>query len=152
MFYGTHNIWLLVRYFLTFIFLPRRSFHFSAMEPSTKSNLHNRDNQLLHQEAIQLNTHKTKISVPVESLALPEYHDGDVQTPTPSFPYFWLWLSAIWQGNNNNKRAARIAQKELPGALLVLIAHNDVLFIGTERWAQAARIRVKVYSVLWNVH
>lgn len=105
------------------------------MEPSTKSNLHNRDNQLLHQEAIQLNTHKTKISVHVESLALPEYHDEDVQTPTPSFPSFWLWLSAIWQGNNNNKRAARIAQKELPGALLVLIAHNDVLFIGTERWA-----------------
>lgn len=41
---------------------------------------------------------------------------------------------------------------ESPGALLVLVAHNDVFFIGTEQWAQAARIRVKVYSVLWNVH
>lgn len=150
MFYGTHNIWLLLKYFLTFIFLPSRSFHFSAMEPSTKSNLHNRDNQLLCQEATQPN--KTKISVPAESLALPEYHEGNVQTPTPSFPSFWLWRSALWQGNSKNKRAARVTQKELPGALLILVAHNDVLFVGTEGWTQAARIRVKVYSVLWNVH
>lgn len=47
---------------------------------------------------------------------------------------------------------SRTAQEELPGALLVLVAHNDVFFIGTEGWTQAARIRVEVYSVLWNVH
>lgn len=110
MFYGTNNIWLVVRYFLTFIFLPRRSFHFSAIEPSTKSNLHNRDNQLLHQEPAQPNTHKTEIPVPAESLALPEYHKGEVQPPTPSFPSFWL-CSAVWQGNGDNKGAARIKKE-----------------------------------------
>lgn len=47
---------------------------------------------------------------------------------------------------------SRTAQEELPGALLVLVAHNDVFLIGTEGWTQAARIRVEVYSVLWDVH
>ena len=43
-------------------------------------------------------------------------------------------------------------QKELPGALLVFVAHNDVLFVGAEWRAQAAGVRVQVYSVLWDVH
>lgn len=43
-------------------------------------------------------------------------------------------------------------QKEPPGALLVFIAHNDVLLVGAKWWAQAAGVRVKVYSVLWDVH
>lgn len=42
--------------------------------------------------------------------------------------------------------------KELPGALLIFVAHDDVLFVGTEWGAQAAGVRVKVYSVLWDVH
>lgn len=42
--------------------------------------------------------------------------------------------------------------QELPGALLIFVAHNDVLFIGTEWWTEAAGVCVKVYSVLWDVH
>lgn len=92
--------------------------------------------------------------MPAESLALPDYHKGDAQTPTPTFPSFWLWCSTLWEGKSDNKSAARIKKEkeESPGALLVLVAHDDVFLIGTERWAQAARIRVEVYSVLWNVH
>lgn len=105
------------------------------MEPSTKSNLHNRHNQLLHQEAVQS---QTETSVPAESFAHPEYHGGDAQTPHTKLSSLLALTFSL--------------MPESPGALLVLVAHNDVFFIGTEQWAQAARIRVKVYSVLWNVH
>lgn len=94
----------------------------------------------------------TKFSVPAEGL-VPPVTTLELYRATPSFPFPGaLKFSFTGRGTNNDKQAPRAMQKKLPGALFIFVAHNDVLFVGTEGWAQAAGVRVKVYSVLWDVH